>query len=364
MRPALRLRSRRGNYATITALSLTVLLGFGALAIDVSHVHLVDQQLQTAADASAHAAVMMLDGSEEGLAAAKTAAGELAQANYAGGQKVTLDDSGSPFAKAVFGVWDAEARSFDESEDPEEVNAVRVTTGHENTSTAALGSLTDIKLSPRASSTAVRDLQGAGAVECFIPLAIPSCLIETAYGEDGIQDIDLVLNPKGVDNVGWARPAASPNASWLKGQLTDCKGDGEVAIGDSLGLQNGVVASAMSAMASELEGSATGWDGDVWGAMPAQLSNSAISNAAYGNTLEGPLFVFEDDSYCSGGGKFNGFTKVSGFVWGAVYDVATKGAADTKNIRVRLDTSREHGVGTASGGKDWGVQNVHFSLAE
>ncbi|MFT5686224.1 MAG: Flp pilus assembly protein TadG, partial [Myxococcota bacterium] len=46
---SLRPRSRRGNYSVLLAVSMTVLLGFSALAIDLSYGRLVHTELQSAA---------------------------------------------------------------------------------------------------------------------------------------------------------------------------------------------------------------------------------------------------------------------------------------------------------------------------
>ena len=55
-----RLHARRGSYAILVALLLIVLLGFAALAIDLSYLRLARMQAQNAADAGAHAALMEL----------------------------------------------------------------------------------------------------------------------------------------------------------------------------------------------------------------------------------------------------------------------------------------------------------------
>ena len=48
---------RRGSYAIMVALLMIVLLGFAALAIDLSYLRLARLQAQNAADAGAHAAL-------------------------------------------------------------------------------------------------------------------------------------------------------------------------------------------------------------------------------------------------------------------------------------------------------------------
>ena len=46
-------KDQRGSVAIIVALSLLMLLGFGALAVDLGYVMLVKNELQNAADAGA-----------------------------------------------------------------------------------------------------------------------------------------------------------------------------------------------------------------------------------------------------------------------------------------------------------------------
>jgi hypothetical protein len=198
----------------------------------------------------------------------------------------------------------------------------------------------------------------ADTVSCFLPIAIPSCLIEQGGGPEAAQDIDMVLNPPGADNVGWARPDGNPNASWLRDQIRDCEYAGDVQIGDTVDLGNGVVASAMDELATAIEDSDTSWDGETWGEMPAQEGRSAVDSGLYGNTWEAAALVFDDDSYCSGGGRWNGSAELSGFVWVSVYDVVTKGPAAEKTIKVRVDTTRTHKVGKGSGGPSWGVSSA------
>ena len=194
-------------------------------------------------------------------------------------------------------------------------------------------------------------------MSCFLPIAIPQCLIEETHGEEGVQDVDMVLNPPGADNVGWMRPDGNPNANWLRGQIRDCEQDGDLAMGDIVDLNNGVINSALSELADAVETGDTSWDSSVWGPLPAQAPRSGIARNLYGGTWEAPAVVFDDPSYCQGGGgEWTGTAQVSGFVWVAVYDVVTSGPASERTIRTRIDTTRSHKVGTGSGGLSYGVE--------
>jgi len=135
-----------------------------------------------------------------------------------------------------------------------------------------------------------------------------------------------------------------------------------VELGDAVALGNGEMTSALEELAAAIEASDTTWDGSVWGPQPAREHRSAVGQRFYGNTWEAPALVFDDDSYCGGGGSWTGTAVVSGFVWTAVYDVVAQGAAANKTIKVRVDTTRTHEVGTGSGGPEWGVDSAGGGL--
>jgi hypothetical protein len=115
---------------------------------------------------------------------------------------------------------------------------------------------------------------------------------------------------------------------------------------------------ALNAIAREITSSDTSWSTSNWGTMPSRASGSAVPAADYGGTLEGPILVFDDDTYCSssGGGSWNRTKTVAGFVWGSVYDVVSSGPASQRSIHVRLSTGveREIGVGNEPG-PDYGL---------
>jgi hypothetical protein len=117
-------RHRRGSYAIIVALLLIVLLGFAALAIDLSYLRLARLQAQNAADAGAHAALteLRITRSED---AARARAAQIVNLNYIAGDLAVLD----PATDVVFGGWDFPSHSFNPGADF--VNAVEVTVRRE-----------------------------------------------------------------------------------------------------------------------------------------------------------------------------------------------------------------------------------------
>lgn len=109
--------SRRGSYAIVLALTLPVLMGFGALAVDISYMRLAKSQSQDVADAASQAALFALrqSGDQDTARAAATA---VVSRNTIVGEAGTLTE-------IDFGTWSNSDRSF--TADDSTPNAVRVT---------------------------------------------------------------------------------------------------------------------------------------------------------------------------------------------------------------------------------------------
>lgn len=110
---------RGGNFAMIFAFLLTVLLGFGALAIDLSFIRNTRMELQNATDAAAHAALLALRRGETETVARQVAK-DIAAANTVGAKALSLAD-----ADIEFGTWNFDTRTW--SSGTAEPNSVRVT---------------------------------------------------------------------------------------------------------------------------------------------------------------------------------------------------------------------------------------------
>jgi uncharacterized membrane protein len=67
----------------VTAISMTLLLGVAVLAIDIGRMYVIRAELQSFTDAAALSAAMELNGTEAGLALARTGAGRLASGPHA-----------------------------------------------------------------------------------------------------------------------------------------------------------------------------------------------------------------------------------------------------------------------------------------
>lgn len=100
-RPPATSRSRRGAHAVIGALMITSILGFGALAIDVTWMRLTQAQAQGVADAAAQAALLELRRTGS-LAEARRAAAAVAALNHVGHEEAEV-------ASLEFGTWDLDA---------------------------------------------------------------------------------------------------------------------------------------------------------------------------------------------------------------------------------------------------------------
>lgn len=103
-RTGARKRDRRGNYAVMFGLAMTVMLGFGAFAIDLSYLRLAQDQVQDVADAASQAAMITLK--RGGSTASATASANLMLAqNVVGGRHPRL-------VSITYGVWDETQGSF------------------------------------------------------------------------------------------------------------------------------------------------------------------------------------------------------------------------------------------------------------
>lgn len=365
---------RRGNVLVIAAVSFTVLCGFAALVIDLGYVGVVETQLQTSTDAGALAGARLLDGTVDGLAAARSAAVVLAAENPADGETVDLDPNpaNDPGGDVVLGIWQDGA--FLASMDPLKVNAVQVRAGESMAPFFSRVSFGTDSLGAQVSSIALAGQKvGAGEVPWYLPFGLPDCLFET-YSDEGLQDISFVLSPPGTDNTGWASIAGSPTASWVRDHfaaITPCMqqwaatGDiaepcAEVDIDDNVSLNNGEQASGLNYIAETIGSNGIPWDSSLWGALPAQQTKSAIPKADYGHVYVGPIPVFNSGpSYCSGsGGSWNTVEGVEFFVWAVLYDVVTSGGAANKTVYLRLDLDSIYDVGDWPGGGHHGVTST------
>ena len=182
-------------------------------------------------------------------------------------------------------------------------------------------------------------------------------------------DMTFVLSPAGADVTGWGAVEANPSASWVRdhiaGMLT-CMHEfadsgtvadacAQISVDDTVNLGNGSQASSLSYLSNAMS-QGIEWDTERWGALPPQHAQSSVPKKAYGTVLEGPIPIFSGGhGYCTAGASWNETLPIEGFVWGVIYDVASKGSAAQRNVWIRLDVSTVYDIGEWSGGGNWGV---------
>jgi hypothetical protein len=112
-------RDDRGSAALLIAPLMLVMVGAAALGLDTMNAFTMQEQLRTAAQASATAAVFQLPDEDAALATALRLGGKNAP-NTAEGTVIANDE-------VEFGHWHEDTRTFEPDPDTETVNAIRVT---------------------------------------------------------------------------------------------------------------------------------------------------------------------------------------------------------------------------------------------
>lgn len=341
-KPSLESSPRRGN-AAATIGALVPLLGFVALVVDIGILQTAHTELQLASDASALAGTALLDGTTDGLYAARAEATKVAGLNRVMGQPLTLSSD-----DITLGRFDREKGAFVTESDPKRIDAVRVTTDVQRLGTFFAAAAFGEKFTEtRAVSTAAATPnEGPGSARCYLPLAIPDCFLLDSQ----VQKYTLRLSSAQNDNAGWAEVGGSPSAATIVEQLGDGCSSGTAYVGDIVGLNNGEIASALHEIDDLIEESDVWWDPAELGSLPPKMSGSTVFNQAYGKIFEGPIILFRppNNTVCGSATQFNQSAPISGFAWAVVYDVKASGSG--KDIRVRLDLGYENSGGSGGGG--------------
>ena len=260
-------RQRNGN-AAFTVVCILSILGFAALAIDIGYARKVRAELQNAVDAGANGGVAFLDGTAGGVALASTRAATYANVNPVDGAS---PDIGS--ADVAPGLYDFDAQTFTESGDPDKVNALRVKkelTGLQTVFARAAFGVASLG----AGATSIAALpppEPATAVSCYLPVAVPACLVGDAIAEG--ESLEIAFSSAQHDSAAWGSLEPNPSSSFFRGQIdpTDshpCTGG---TIGGFVSLQNGQVSAALSEVDDVInddndgDGAAASWDSAMWG---------------------------------------------------------------------------------------------------
>jgi len=113
---------RRGGTAIQVALSFMVIGGFCSMALELAYLQAVVTELQVVADASSHAAVMKLNGTQAGVDAARAEAITVAGLHRVNGKNNYVLNQ----TKITFGEWDSVSKTFVQTADPARINTVSV----------------------------------------------------------------------------------------------------------------------------------------------------------------------------------------------------------------------------------------------
>jgi len=243
----------RGAIAVLMALVLTVVMGFAAMAFDLSYVRLARFEMKNATDAAAHAAMYVLratKGQPTSQSQARTAAETIAGKNKVLGYAVTLTDS-----DVVFGTWDFPGGTFSASAT---ANAVQVH-GHDTADTApadgtvnttlgraigfASANIDQTSVSAYRPRTTVFEMDITGSFECNLDTAIVADLaFLTDMCSTGVtlDKIGLGIFTGAAKTVTALTPLSAGNCASLN--LT-WKGDGTPPLGTSIekhAHQNGI----------------------------------------------------------------------------------------------------------------------------
>jgi hypothetical protein len=329
-------------------LTLGVPLGFTAIAGDLGVAMLARSQVQNALDAGALGGAAYFDQTSSGVTTAIARATSLVTVNHSLGQTVTIDSIETGILNESTG------NQFTVSSDPTVINALRINGTRYGVATPFGALLGRDSLNPTTISVAAQPPQvGAGSEDCYLPLAVPDCILDNIsnYESQGFH-----FNSANQDNTGWATLTSSASASAVNNQITAtdfCGGLGLAQAGNDVYLNNGTLASALSSMDSAIENSSKTWSSENkgnWGTLPAQMANSSINHTKYGHVIQGPIIMFHDDSggACASATQFNQQKVITGFVWGVIYDVSANGS--DKNIRMKLDLTHKYAVGNSGGG--------------
>ncbi|MDP2317592.1 MAG: pilus assembly protein TadG-related protein [Pseudomonadota bacterium] len=320
---------RRGSISIPFALSLTVILAFAAISVDLGLTRYHRQELGNAAEAAAHAGAAQLDGTEAGLVAARATAVALGAENLVGGRSVALDPNESNDAEGdvVLGYWEGD--HLEPSMEPALVTAVQVVAHREDLS-SFFAQVVFGREYLSAGDYAISQSGGPSEAECPLPIALADC--EFAAIVAGGCSTDILLTSARIDNGAWGQPGSTtPNANYIRDALdrASCAAAGET--GQQVTLNNGSVTSAIQKLAAAVNASTDTWDSATWGTQPAAMSGSAIS--PYGHVLAGQVMVFDDPGNCANI-QYTGNHEIVAYAQAVVYDVVT--TTSDKRFRLRI----------------------------
>lgn len=347
-------RMRRGN-AIIVALSLSSLLGFSALAVDVGVISLQRVELQQALDDAVLSGSGALDGTKEGLARAVVVAAKVASAHEVSGASLSLQRGdlqlGSYGADGTF------TRYLDDR-DPSTVTALRLS----HSSELPIFGLSAIFTgkSARELKTDSRGVRGEGSryasgVSCYLPLAIGSCAVSNTSGKNPTVTLYAATTTTKLSNgttrqstttsgqLVWMLPAESPVGTAASSQvISPCVGE-SFSVGDSVYVsqtQNTTPAKTItSILAGTGQVSASKWDSSLYGDVPRNSTASGSTGGSAGATIEGPIPILDAGVQCELLASSKTL-KVTGFTWGVIYSAYV--SSSSTYLQMLVDITNTH----------------------
>jgi Flp pilus assembly protein TadG len=247
--------SESGAVAVYVAILLVVLLGAGALTIDIAHLASVKRELVKAAEAGALSGARGLWPVDLATAAsrdpdwvtAQTKASTTATKNRVNGANLTTDE-----VTVQVGRWNYATKTFTPGNNAS-ANSVRVTASRANVSTILAQVLGQGPKNMSATAIAVMDFA----------TAVGKGTLPIAVNQDYAQNPGLIIyigfNPDPEDNGGWfAVDPDSASASTFRNYIRNdaCP---PLHIGDTIDLQNGCDTTALQLLADELINYPGGW---------------------------------------------------------------------------------------------------------
>ena len=240
-----------GAVAVYVAIGLVVLLGFGALALDIAHMVAVKRELTKAAEAGALAGARALWPMElpvdttgnvtpnctQGVNAALAAAAK----NQVDGANLATGE-----VTAVAGKWDYATKQFITGISSDAIG-VRVTASRANVQTILAQVLGQAPKNMSATAVAIMDYASTLGL-AVLPIVIDENAAFDADGNVKKIDINVRMTPDPGDNGGWfTKPPASASASTLKDYVNyqTCL---DLSVGTIVNLQNGADASVLAAI--------------------------------------------------------------------------------------------------------------------
>lgn len=217
-------RRNRGNVAILSALMLTMLLGFAALAVDLSNKYRVRAESQRAVDGAALSGARELDGTEAGMVSADAQARVVGEQHYAYASDISMSQG-----DIELGNWNLATRTFTTPALPADTNAVRVTYTEPEVAHPFAAPLTGTASSPVGAS-AIALGGGPSTVACGFPLALGSCTLQPQGGGTNCGGC-LQLASAPDDNAGWSNfDGNTSNPAIAEAVLAACYQDGEPAL--------------------------------------------------------------------------------------------------------------------------------------